>query len=178
MCVHVSICTPTLFGKLGCMFQCPVSLDCPSEGPVHIQKLVLKNLRKICFAFFYCSHPDGLKLPHTEKQSENVEFSGGSGGWLAIFTMGSLSSEGAMSSVIQSPTNPSQTLIPTSPHRTHSHATLEPWRRGAVGLIQGRLGLLEGLLWTPKLNVGPGGWLLKYSQGGLSVCVSACTFYF
>lgn len=91
MCVHVSICTPTLSGKLGCMFQCPVSLDCPSEeGPVHIQKLVLKNLGKFAWLFFFfCSHPDRLKLPHTEKQSENVEFkseltknelSGGSGG--------------------------------------------------------------------------------------------------
>lgn len=41
---------------LGCMFQCPVPLECPSEeGPVLIQKKIefaLKNLREICFAFF------------------------------------------------------------------------------------------------------------------------------
>jgi len=42
-------------------------------SPVVIQNFVLKNLREICFAL-YCSHPDCLKLPHAEKQSENVEF--------------------------------------------------------------------------------------------------------
>jgi len=61
---------------LGCVFQCPVPLDCPSEEgdlPSSHPKFVLKNLREICFAL-YCSHPDCLKLPHAEKQSENVEF--------------------------------------------------------------------------------------------------------
>lgn len=61
---------------LGCMFQCPVPLDCPSEeGPVLIQKkIIFEEFEGNLFCFFYCSHPDCLKLPHAEKQSENVEF--------------------------------------------------------------------------------------------------------
>lgn len=61
---------------LRCMFQCPVPLDCPSEeGPALIQHNWFRRiLRENCLTFFYCSHPDCLKLPHAEKQSENVEF--------------------------------------------------------------------------------------------------------
>lgn len=96
---------------LGCVFQCPVPLDCPSEEgdlPSSHPKFVLKNLREICFAL-YCSHPDCLKLPHAEKQSENVEFKSeltkkkfsfqvDLNGHLLLWV--ALSSEGAMSSVI------------------------------------------------------------------------------
>lgn len=93
---------------LGCMFQCPVPLDCPSEeGPVLIQNKLEFEGNLFCF-FSYCSHPDCLKLPHADKQSENVEFKKSELTKNISFQMDLgpsllwvfLSSEGATSSVI------------------------------------------------------------------------------
>lgn len=73
MCVHVSLCTPTLFGKWGDIWDVCFSWLPIKEGPALIQKLVLKNLMEVNFAFCYCSPPDCLKLPHADKQSEKLK---------------------------------------------------------------------------------------------------------
>lgn len=163
---------------LGCVFRCPVPLDCPSEeGPALIQKLALTNLKEISSAFCYCSHPDCVKLPHADKlkwkcwvhiwADRNICFLGGSGAVCALgFSLFRRCYEFCHSN---SPSIP--TLIPTSltPH-THT----PPCRRGAGGLRQGDRGYTEassGVQNPPKLNVGLRGRTLKNNQGGMSVCV-------
>lgn len=173
MCVHVSICTPTLFGKWGFIWDvCFIVLYpltahqkkacCFFFTPVIIQNGLGKfegNL--FCF---YCSHPDCLKLPHAEKQkwkcltlslsrpTISFQVDLGLNGHLCIGLLSlSLSSEGAVSSVIQSPPLFPQTPPPTPPqfplasHHTHN----PPWRSGAVGQDRGDRGYLEVFLWRP-----------------------------
>lgn len=162
---------------LGRMFQTSRCLGRPSEeGPVLVPKnnCFQKSLREICFNFFYCSHPDCLKLPHAEKQSENVEFKTwadqkrafrGTWGCVAIFALGRSHSLQKVLRVLQfSP--PTQTPIPTSltPH-THT----PPWRRGAVGITQGRQGIRGG---RPRTVANK-----TTRVGCLCVCVRACTFF-
>lgn len=129
-CVYMCLlCTPNTFlgGKWGyiwdvCVFQRPRTRQrkgpdlIPQKGEKRKLFFFKNQLREFFFQMsFYWRHPDCLKLPHAEKQSENVEFkselikikllSVESGAvrpsllWVAL----SLSSEGAMSSGIQPP---------------------------------------------------------------------------
>lgn len=57
MCVHVSICTPTLFGKWSYIRDVWVSVLYPltarqKKAQFLSKKFVSKNFREICFAFF------------------------------------------------------------------------------------------------------------------------------
>lgn len=79
MCVHVSICTPTLFGKWGFIWDVFVIVLYPLDSPLEdkcftqLLSIIQKNLFNkfkgtfFCCCCFYCSHLDGLKLPHAEK---------------------------------------------------------------------------------------------------------------
>lgn len=84
---------------------------------------------------FCCSHPDCLKLPHAEKQSENVDLKNFCFRVELVLNshlcFGLLSSEGAMSSRIQSLPLFLQTPTSLTPH-THT----PPWTTGAAN--QGR----------------------------------------
>lgn len=182
MCVHVSICTPTLFGKwsyiLGCLFPCPVPLDCPSEeGPVLIQNKLPENIRGefislFYYFFYYYSHPDCLKLPHGEKQSEHVEFKSELTkikkkqlafrwiwGWTAIFALGCSLFRRCYEFCNSIPTKcPPPTLIPTS---LTQHTHTPPGRMGAVGLRQGDWGYLDASSGVQT----PHGWMWDSEDG-------------
>lgn len=61
---------------LGCIFHCPLPLDCPLEESIltqlaTIQSFLIKTGGNQ--VLFCCSHPDCVKLPHAENQSENVD---------------------------------------------------------------------------------------------------------
>lgn len=119
-----------------------------------------------------CSHPDCLKLPHAEKQSENVDLKNFCFRVELVLNshlcFGLLSSEGAMSSRIQSLPLFLQTPTSLTPH-THT----PPWTTGAAN--QGREPSGSGyspMESTPhKQNHGSPRRATQNNQGGLSLCV-------
>ena len=69
MCVHVSICTPTLFGKWGYIWDVCFHVLFPLTAHQKTAQFSSQEIRgKSIFAFFYRSRPDFfLTLPHAEK---------------------------------------------------------------------------------------------------------------
>lgn len=160
---------------LGCMFPIrrrPGSLSSPLQ-----KKKKNSRLRENLFSFFYCSHPDCLKLSHAGKQNEELHLRWREKedfkwiwGWMAIFALGSSlftrCYEFCNSVSIKCHLN----LKTYRPHTSHSHSTLEEvcrWVKTGEANMEAR---------PPKLNVRH--TEDGYNQGGLSLCVCEGVYIF
>lgn len=166
MCVHVSICTHTLFFVLESevtfrMYDFYVLLYCPSkEGPKFIKKQQ-KELAKLLVLCYFSPFLSVIqivqKLPHGEKQGN-------------VFSWASHHLPDGSQKVLSSPPTPSWSSPSLNPTSLTPHIHIPPIEEGCSWVFKGGTA-------SPQPRVGLHGQSLENQPGWhVFVCVRACTF--